>query len=186
MTAPETPHVVTSVTVQIEASAAFVWDVLVDYASYPEWNPYTIAVDTTLQVGDRIDLTLPSPDGSDGTFVNREFIRVVDPPHHLQYDTADEMAGIFGVRDQWITELAPDRCSYHTTDTLSGEHRRPGHRDERRLDQGRVRLGRARPEGPGRTPAGHPLTQIPPVTSGPRGTRTHNPRIKSPLLCQLS
>jgi hypothetical protein len=22
--------------------------------------------------------------------------------------------------------------------------------------------------------------------SGPRGTRTHNPRIKSPLLCQLS
>jgi hypothetical protein len=23
-------------------------------------------------------------------------------------------------------------------------------------------------------------------TGGPRGTRTHNPRIKSPLLCQLS
>ena len=24
------------------------------------------------------------------------------------------------------------------------------------------------------------------VLCGPRGTRTHNPRIKSPLLCQLS
>jgi hypothetical protein len=25
------------------------------------------------------------------------------------------------MRDQYITELGPDRCSYHTTDTLSGE-----------------------------------------------------------------
>ena len=34
-----TTHLVTSVTVQINAPAAFVWDVLVDYPSYPEWNP---------------------------------------------------------------------------------------------------------------------------------------------------
>ncbi|MGA9101163.1 SRPBCC family protein, partial [Aeromicrobium sp.] len=63
-------HVVTSVTVEIAAPASFVWDVLVDYASYPEWNPYTIAVDTTLEIGERIDLTLPNPDGSDGTMLN--------------------------------------------------------------------------------------------------------------------
>jgi uncharacterized protein YndB with AHSA1/START domain len=115
-------HMVTSVTVEIAAPATFVWDVLVDYASYPQWNPYTIAVDTTLETGERIDLTLPAYDGSDGTFVNREFIRVVDPPHHLRYDTGEEIPGVLGVRDQWITELGPDRCSYHTTDALSGEH----------------------------------------------------------------
>jgi uncharacterized protein YndB with AHSA1/START domain len=115
-------HVVTSVTVEIDAPAAFVWDVLVDYRRYPEWNPYTIAVETTLGIGERIDLTLPNPDGSDGTFVNREFIRVVDPPHHLRYDTGDEMEGIFAIRDQYIAELGPDRCAYYTTDTLSGEH----------------------------------------------------------------
>ena len=114
-------HVVTSVTVEIAAPASFVWDVLVDYASYPEWNPYTIAVDTTLEIGDRIDLTLPNPDGSDGTMLNREFIRVVDPPHHLRYDTGSEYPGLLGMRDQYVTELAPDRCTYHTTDTLSGE-----------------------------------------------------------------
>jgi uncharacterized protein YndB with AHSA1/START domain len=114
-------HVVTSVTVEIAAPASFVWDVLVDYASYPEWNPYTIAVDTTLEIGDRIDLTLPNPDGSDGTMLNREFIRVVDPPHHLRYDTGSEYPGLLGMRDQYVTELATDRCTYHTTDTLSGE-----------------------------------------------------------------
>jgi uncharacterized protein YndB with AHSA1/START domain len=114
-------HTVTSVTVEIDAPAAFVWDVLVDYASYPEWNPYTIAVETTLQIGDPIDLTLPNPDGSAGTMLNREFIRVVDPPHHLRYDTGEEYPGLLGKRDQYITELGADRCSYRTTDTLSGE-----------------------------------------------------------------
>lgn len=115
-------HVVTSVTVEIAAPAEFVWDVLVDYAKYPEWNPYTIAVSTTLEIGGVIDLTLPSRDGSDTTFLNREFIRIVDPPHHLRYDTADEIPGVFGVRDQWITSLGADRCAYHTTDTLSGKY----------------------------------------------------------------
>ncbi len=114
-------HVVTSETVEIAAPASFVWDVLVDYESYSEWNPYTIAVETTLELGDRIDLTLPNPDGSDGTMVNREFIRIVDPPHHLRYDTGEEYPGLLGTRDQYVTELGPDRCSYHTTDTLSGE-----------------------------------------------------------------
>ena len=114
-------HVVTSETVEIAAPASFVWDVLVDYASYPEWNPYTIAVETTLEISDRIDLTLPNPDGTDGTIVNREFIRIVDPPHHLRYDTGEEYPGLLGMRDQYVTELGPDRCSYHTTDTLSGE-----------------------------------------------------------------
>ncbi|HEV2777853.1 MAG TPA: SRPBCC domain-containing protein [Actinophytocola sp.] len=119
-----TEIVISSVPVEISAPAAFVWDVLVDYPNYPQWNPYTVAVHTTLAVGDPVDLTLPNPDGSAGTFVNREYIRIVDPPHHLRYDTGDELPGIFAVRDQWIEPLGPDRCRYRTTDTLSGKHAR--------------------------------------------------------------
>ncbi len=117
-----TDHVVSSVVVEIDAPAAFVWDVLVDYPGYPQWNPYTVRVATTLAIGAPVDLTLPNPDGSDGTFVNREYIRVVDPPYHLRYDTGDELPGIFAVRDQWISERGPDRCAYHTTDTFSGKY----------------------------------------------------------------
>jgi uncharacterized protein YndB with AHSA1/START domain len=115
-------HVIESVTVQIDAPADLVWEVMTDYARYPEWNPYTVQVETTLEIGDPIDLTLPNPDGSEGTFVNREYIRVVDPPHHLRYDTGDEMEGIFAYRDQWIEALGPERSTYRTTDTFSGEH----------------------------------------------------------------
>lgn len=116
------PFVVESVRVEIAAPAVFVWEVLVDYPRYPEWNPYTVAAVTSLAVGTPIDLTLPNPDGSPGTFVNREYIRVVDPPRLLRYDTGTELPGIFAVRDQWIEPLGPDRCGYHTTDTFTGEH----------------------------------------------------------------
>lgn len=117
-----TEHVIRSVTVEVDAPAPFVWEVLTDYANYPQWNPYTVAVATTLAIGSPIDLTLPAVDGSGGTFVNREFVRVVDPPRHLRYDTGDEMPGIFAVRDQYVTELSPTRCAYHTTDTITGEY----------------------------------------------------------------
>ena len=115
-----TTQVVTSVTVQIDVPAARVWDVLVDYERYPEWNPYTVSGVTTLEIGTPIDLTLPPYDGSDTMFRTREFIRIVDPPHRLCYDSGDEVPGVVGVRDQWITELGPKRCSYYTTDAMSG------------------------------------------------------------------
>lgn len=113
------PYVIESVTVEINAPATVVWAVLTDFAHYPQWNPYTVAVSTTLEIGSTIDLTLPDPSG-DGTFVNREHVRVVEPPHHLSYDTGSELPGIFAVRDQWIEALGPDRCTYRTTDTISG------------------------------------------------------------------
>ena len=94
--------VIESVTVEIDAPASFVWSVLLDYPNYPQWNPYTQAVDTTLAVDSPIDLTLPKPDGSEGTWVSREYIRVVDPPRLLRYDTGDTFPGLLGVRDEII------------------------------------------------------------------------------------
>ncbi len=118
----EYEHGVTSVTVEINASASFVWEVMTDFERYPDWNPYTVAAVTTLAIDAPIDLTLPAFDGSDGLFHTREFIRIVEPPYHLRYDNLGQIPGVLGSRDQWITELGPGRCSYYTSDTLSGEH----------------------------------------------------------------
>lgn len=115
-------HLIQSVTVEIDAPAEFVWSALLDYANYPQWNPYTLAVDTTLVIGSTIDLTLPMPDGSEGTFVSREYVRVVDPPRLLRYDTGDTFPGLLGVRDQLITALGVDRCGYHTFETFTGKY----------------------------------------------------------------
>lgn len=113
--------VIASVTVEIAAPQAFVWDVLVDYARYPEWNPYTVRVETTLEIDSVIDLYLPDPANPGTTFLNREYLRVVDAPHHLRYDTAEEIPGMHAVREQWVEDLGDGRSSYRTTDTFTGE-----------------------------------------------------------------
>lgn len=41
-------------TVEISAPRPVVWDVLVDVARYPEWNPFTIEVDTSFRIGDPV------------------------------------------------------------------------------------------------------------------------------------
>ncbi|MET9225442.1 SRPBCC domain-containing protein [Lentzea sp. NPDC003310] len=115
-------NLIESVVVEIDAPAAFVWEVLLDYPHYPQWNPYTLAVSTTLVVGEPIDLTLPKPDGSEGTWVSREYIRVVEAPRLLRYDTGDTFPGLLGTRDQVITPVTADRCSYRTFETFTGKH----------------------------------------------------------------
>jgi uncharacterized protein YndB with AHSA1/START domain len=109
-----------SVTVEIDAPPIVVWSVLVDYARYPEWNPYTVRVDTTLEIGSVIDLHLPDPLKPGETFVNREYIRAVDAPHYLRYDTAAEIPDMHAVREQWVTDIGGGRSSYRTTDLFSG------------------------------------------------------------------
>lgn len=114
-------YLIESVTVEIDAPALLVWSVLVDYAKYPEWNPYTVRVDTTLEIGSAIDLHLPDPAKPGETFLNREYIRAVDAPRYLRYDTATEIPGMHAVREQWVTDLGGGRSSYRTTDLFSGE-----------------------------------------------------------------
>lgn len=116
-----------SVTVEVDAPQQVVWDVLVDYDRYPEWNPYTVRVDTTLEVGADVLLHLPHPDKPGETMTTLEHMRVIDAPHHLQYDTGDSLQGIFAVRDQWVEDLGDGRSSYRTTDVFTGEHAKLAH-----------------------------------------------------------
>lgn len=110
-----------SVLVEIEAPQFFVWQVLVDFVRYPEWNPYTVRVDTRLEIGGDVVLHLPHPDRPGETMTTTEVLRVIDEPCHLRYDTADTLPGLFAVRDQWVQNLGAERSSYVTVDVFSGE-----------------------------------------------------------------
>jgi len=49
--------------VEIESSPEEVWKVLMDFESYPEWNPFVTAITGHPAAGERLDVTLQNPGG---------------------------------------------------------------------------------------------------------------------------
>ena len=104
--------------VEIEAPAERVWDILVDFERYGEWNPFTTRVEASLEVGSRVMLHVRLG------WLNRkqpERIETVEPPHLLAWGTT--MGARFLLvarREQRLEGLGPNRCRYLTTDATSG------------------------------------------------------------------
>jgi hypothetical protein len=44
--------------VDVDASPARVWEVLTDYSTYPEWNPFTVRAEGRIEVGSRLSLRM--------------------------------------------------------------------------------------------------------------------------------
>ena len=116
-----TSHEVRSETVEIAAPQAFVWEVLLDYPSYPAWNPYTVRAESTFLVGDPVDLYLPDPRKPGELIHQREWICVVDPPRHFAYEMpATPELDVHARRDQYVEAVGETSCRYWTTDVFTG------------------------------------------------------------------
>jgi hypothetical protein len=114
---------VASQKVEIAAPATLVWDVLVDLDQYGRWNPLNRRVESTLKIGDEVRLWISDADlaQAGAVFVHR--LQVFDPPRHLAWGWTSEGPPEQAVRtrrDQYVTASAPQRCTYHTTDTFMG------------------------------------------------------------------
>lgn len=48
--------------IEIVASTERVWDILTDFASYPQWNPFIRSISGELEVGERLEVRLEPPD----------------------------------------------------------------------------------------------------------------------------
>jgi hypothetical protein len=114
-------NIVTSVEVEIAAPASVVWEVLTDLPRYREWNPFTVQVDSTLKLGDPVDLHIPIPGQAGQEMVVREYLIAFEPDRLLSWEqraTADNKDA--ARRDQYIEALGPERSRYFTTDIFLG------------------------------------------------------------------
>ncbi|MCJ1883914.1 SRPBCC domain-containing protein [Pseudomonas sp. LA21] len=114
-------NLVRSLSVEIAAPAELVWSILIDLPNYPKWNPYTVKVESSLRLGEPVNLFLPDP-AQPG-----ELIHVVEhladfEPHRLlaweMIASADNPDA--ARREQIIEATGPDSCRYHTTDQFLG------------------------------------------------------------------
>ena len=74
----------TAPTVRVETAIAAppkaVWKVLVDFARYPEWNPFTVRVETEAKVGARVKMDVMLG----GRLMRmRERMRIYEPEHRF-------------------------------------------------------------------------------------------------------
>lgn len=109
---------VSSEPIDIDAPAEAVWDILADVDRYGEWNPFSFRVETTLEVGSRVDLHVNM-----GPFKIKqaELIQAVEPPSLLAWGlTMGSRLLLFTSRDQRLQVLSETRCRYSTTDAFSG------------------------------------------------------------------
>ena len=67
----------------IQASPERVWDVLTDFAAYPEWNPFIPRITGSLETGSRLDVQLQPP-GSRGVRM-RPTVQAAEPPRELRW-----------------------------------------------------------------------------------------------------
>ncbi|MES2262045.1 MAG: SRPBCC domain-containing protein [Pseudomonadota bacterium] len=117
----DTANLVTSVTVQINAPAALVWEILVDLDRYPQWNPYTVKVESTLKMGEPVNLFLPDPTKPGELIHVIEHLATFDAPKQLSWELSpSERSPDAARRDQYIEATGEASCTYYTTDLFLG------------------------------------------------------------------
>ncbi len=112
---------------EIDAGIDEVWGVLVDVARYPEWNPFTVSVDTTFEVGSPVDMQVcltgrHRADGTPRTMHQVERITSFEPAsYRLSWGVnVGPRWFIDADRYQQLTDLGDGRTRYETMDAFTG------------------------------------------------------------------
>ncbi len=114
---------VSSSRVTIEAPAQWVWDVIVDFERYGEWNEFCPEVDARLEVGAAVVMKV---DLGNGLQDQTEYITDIEAPHKIVWSMRNEPGDpIHANRTQLIEPLDDERCTYWTIDEFEGDAAAP-------------------------------------------------------------
>jgi hypothetical protein len=103
----------------IAAPPSTVWGVLMDLDHYGLWNPYTIAMKSTLKIGDPMVMTVKMNELV--TIEQTENIRVLEEGHKVCWGIDTDTPELnSGERCQWLEPLPGDRTHYVTEDLIEG------------------------------------------------------------------
>ena len=110
-----------SETVEINAPASLVWDILIDMPKYPEWNPFCVECDSTLEMGAPVNMKLKNYVTGDGFFENCEYVCAYEPEKLLSWELPHYDAWPYPARrDQGIEATGRSSGRYHATDAFLG------------------------------------------------------------------
>jgi len=109
--------------IEIETPAAVVWQVLIDLPRYGQWNPFCVHVESTLEMGAPVRMSLVDYVNPGRLAPNVEYICAFEPERMISWEFRYDPAWPYPARrDQIITPLGPERCRYLSTDAFLGEN----------------------------------------------------------------
>ncbi len=122
MTAFDPDALVVSKKVDINAPASIVWDILTDMEKYPEWNPFCVECESTLEMGAPVKMKLKSyVNAGPEFFENTEFVCAFDVEKLLSWELPHYDGWPYPARrDQIIEATGENSCRYHSTDAFLG------------------------------------------------------------------
>lgn len=114
-----TETAVTSDSVVIHAPAAFVWDILVDFESYKDWNSFCPSIKNgALAIGEAVDMQV---DLGHGLQQQVEHIEIIDKPNTLAWGMVlENPETLKALRTQTLKVIDEERCEYLSVDEFSG------------------------------------------------------------------
>jgi demethylmenaquinone methyltransferase/2-methoxy-6-polyprenyl-1,4-benzoquinol methylase len=108
--------------VEVDAPPERVWEVLTDFAAYPEWNPFMFAIEGTAEAGAHLQIAMQRRGGMVLRFGAR--VLVSDPPRELAWrgeGLRGQLPGLLrGERRVVIDPLANDRSRLRMRTTFGG------------------------------------------------------------------
>jgi hypothetical protein len=105
--------------IEIDATPEAVWEVLVDFASYPDWNPFVRRIEGVPVRGERLRVRIEPP-GSRGATVKPR-VEVAAPERKLEWVGHLLVPGLFDGRHSFeIEPVGDDRVRFVQREQFSG------------------------------------------------------------------
>ncbi|GAA2914585.1 SRPBCC domain-containing protein [Streptomyces thioluteus] len=104
--------------VKISAPVSLVWDVLVSFDRYVEWNPFMVKAAGRAKPGERLAITLRQSGARAMSFKPK--VLVADPGRHLRWIGRLLVPGIFDGMHEFILTETGRGTSFDHKETFSG------------------------------------------------------------------
>lgn len=105
--------------IEINASAQQVWSVLVNFAEYPNWNPFVREITGVPRVGEKLRVVIQPPGGKGMTF--RPTVLVATAEQELRWLGRILIPGLFDGEHYFrVVPLGPDKVRFIHGERFSG------------------------------------------------------------------
>jgi len=104
--------------IDIAAPPIAVWGVLVDFAAYPDWNPFIRRLQGEARAGARLEVTVQPPGGKPMTF--RPRVLAAEPARELSWRGRVLLPGLFDGEHGFRLEAVAGGCRLNHSETFSG------------------------------------------------------------------